>query len=206
MLTSAVVKRSEALQAQIWQIATDPNHALRGESVEQVLLPTLTGMFAVAKSSNSAGLRHPPRSSTSCCSVSPRQRAACRLRHGGEQAAELAAHDRLRPEPGRDRVHDLRHRVPPLRPHSRRSVRPSSGQHLGGLPDLRRRSQQGCTAWWTLIHLAQATQPRKEGGRCDDRVLKSGAFRVRKGFMKSMPKMRSRPSRCFCGGAVSPKA
>src|SRR5262245_48814192 len=60
VLTSAVVKRSEALQAQIWQMATDPNHALRGESVEQVLLPTLTNMFAVAKSRNSVGQRHPP--------------------------------------------------------------------------------------------------------------------------------------------------
>jgi hypothetical protein len=60
VLTSDVVKRSEALQAQVWQIATDPSHAIRGESVDQVLLPTLTGMFAVAKSRNSAGQRHPP--------------------------------------------------------------------------------------------------------------------------------------------------
>ena len=60
VLTSGVVKRSEALQAQIWQTATDPKHALRAESVDQVLLPTLTGMFAAAKSRNAVGQRHPP--------------------------------------------------------------------------------------------------------------------------------------------------
>ena len=59
-LPSDVVKRSEALQAQIWHIATDASHALKGDSVDKVLLSTLTGMFAVAKSRNEAGQRHPP--------------------------------------------------------------------------------------------------------------------------------------------------
>ena len=60
VLTSEVVKRSEALQAQIWHIATDPSHARKGDSVDKVLLSTLTAMFAVAKSRNEAGQRHPP--------------------------------------------------------------------------------------------------------------------------------------------------
>jgi F0F1-type ATP synthase membrane subunit b/b' len=60
VLTADVLKRSEALQAQIWHTATDPSHALRAESVDQVLLPTLTTLFAVAKSRTSAGQRHPP--------------------------------------------------------------------------------------------------------------------------------------------------
>ena len=54
------VARSEALQSKIWQIAIDPNHTQRAESVEQVLLPTLTSMFAVARARNSIGQRHPP--------------------------------------------------------------------------------------------------------------------------------------------------
>jgi hypothetical protein len=60
VMASDVVKRSEALQAQIWRTATDPGHALRADSVDQVLLPSLTSMFAVAKSRNSVGQRHPP--------------------------------------------------------------------------------------------------------------------------------------------------
>jgi hypothetical protein len=59
VLTSDVVKRGEALQAQIWHIATDPSHARKGDA-DKVLLSTLTGMFAVAKSRNEAGQRHPP--------------------------------------------------------------------------------------------------------------------------------------------------
>jgi hypothetical protein len=60
VLTSDAMKRSEALQAKIWRIASDPSHAMRTEAVDQVLLPTLTSMFAVAKTRNSAGQRHPP--------------------------------------------------------------------------------------------------------------------------------------------------
>jgi hypothetical protein len=60
VLTSDVVKRSEALQAEIWRTANNPNHAIRAESVDQVLLPTLTSLFAVAKARNSVGQRHPP--------------------------------------------------------------------------------------------------------------------------------------------------
>jgi F0F1-type ATP synthase membrane subunit b/b' len=60
VMASDIVKRGEALQRQIWQMATDPNHAQRAESVEQVLLPTLTNMFAVAKARNLVGQRHPP--------------------------------------------------------------------------------------------------------------------------------------------------
>jgi hypothetical protein len=59
-LASEDVVRSEALQSRIWQIAIDPNHSQRAESVDQVLLPTLTGMFAVARARNSIGQRHPP--------------------------------------------------------------------------------------------------------------------------------------------------
>lgn len=59
MLTSDVVRRSEALQVELWQTATDPKYALR-ESVEHLLLPTLTNMFVIAKSRNAAGQRHPP--------------------------------------------------------------------------------------------------------------------------------------------------
>src|SRR5262245_8151760 len=59
-LASDSVRRGEALQAEIWQVATDPNHARRTESVDQVLLPTLTQMFTVARIRNSAGQRHPP--------------------------------------------------------------------------------------------------------------------------------------------------
>jgi hypothetical protein len=54
------MKRSEALQAEIWRIASHPGHAIRADSVDQVLLPTLTSMFAIAKASNSVGQRHPP--------------------------------------------------------------------------------------------------------------------------------------------------
>lgn len=60
VLTSDVTKRSDALQAEIWQTAVDPSHAIRSESVDQVLLPPLTSLFAAGKARNSAGQRHPP--------------------------------------------------------------------------------------------------------------------------------------------------
>ena len=59
-LASGSVQKSDALQTEIWRIATDPAHAQRPESVDQVLLPSLTGMFAVARGRNSVGQRHPP--------------------------------------------------------------------------------------------------------------------------------------------------
>jgi hypothetical protein len=55
-----VVRAQRGLQAEIWQTAITPGHARSAGTVEQVLLPTLTTMFAVAKARNSAGQRHPP--------------------------------------------------------------------------------------------------------------------------------------------------
>jgi hypothetical protein len=60
VLTSDALKRSEALKAEIWRTASDPNHAITAESVDQVLLPTLTSMFAAANARNFVGQRHPP--------------------------------------------------------------------------------------------------------------------------------------------------
>src|SRR5262245_7722840 len=60
VFSSDMSKRSRALQAEIWRTASDPNHAMRAEAVDQVLLPTLTSLFAAADARNSAGQRHPP--------------------------------------------------------------------------------------------------------------------------------------------------
>ena len=60
VLTSDVMRHSEAMQAEIWRTASDPTHAIRGESVDHVLLPTLTSLFGAAKARNAAGQRHPP--------------------------------------------------------------------------------------------------------------------------------------------------
>jgi hypothetical protein len=59
-MTSDVMKRSQALKAEIWRTASDASHAIKGESVDQVLLPTLTSLFAVANARNAVGQRHPP--------------------------------------------------------------------------------------------------------------------------------------------------
>ena len=59
-LAAEPVRRSEALQSEIWQSVIDLNRTQKSESVDQVLLPSLNSMFAVARARNSAGRRHPP--------------------------------------------------------------------------------------------------------------------------------------------------
>jgi hypothetical protein len=60
VLASEPVKRSEALQSELWRIAVDPRHSDRTDGVEQLLLPTLTSLFAIARNRVAVVERHPP--------------------------------------------------------------------------------------------------------------------------------------------------